>query len=100
MIYQTAHYQVNEAAVGRVKDAIETFVDFVKTNEAGTKYYAAWQEVGGPTRFVHLFIFEDEVVQATHGRSEAVRQFESVYRPEPVDGSVRFTNFQQIATNS
>jgi len=100
MIYQTAHYQVNAAAVDRVRTAITEFVDYVRVSEAGTKYYAAWQEVEDPTRFVHLFIFESEEAQVIHGESDAVHQFESVYRPELVDGPVIFTNFIQVATNS
>jgi quinol monooxygenase YgiN len=53
-----------------------------------------------PTRFVHLFIFEDEAAHAAHGQSSAVRTFEAAYRPELVGGPVNFTNYLQVATNS
>ena len=96
-IYQTAHYQVNAAAVDRVKQAIAAFVDYVDDNEPGTRMYAAWQQVDDPTRFVHLFIFEDEAAHEAHGRSEAVRQFEAVYRPELVGGPVVFTDYALVA---
>ena len=36
-IYQTAHYQVNEAAVAEVKAAIDAFVDYVRASEPGTR---------------------------------------------------------------
>ncbi|HSO96468.1 MAG TPA: antibiotic biosynthesis monooxygenase [Acidimicrobiia bacterium] len=99
-IYQTAHYRVNEAAVDRVKEAIEEFVRYVAQNEPGTRLYSSWQQKYDPTRFVHLFIFEDDVAHRAHGESVAVRQFESVYQPELSEGPVVFTDYVLIATNS
>jgi quinol monooxygenase YgiN len=98
-IYQTAHYQVKPAAVEKVKAAIEEFVRYVADNERGSRLYASWQEQDDPTKFVHLFIFEDEAAHEVHGRSAAVRQFEAVYTPELVGGPVVFTDYVQIATN-
>ncbi len=98
-IYQTAHYEVQPDAVDDVVRAIEEFVAYVTVNEPGTRMYSAWQEVGAPGRFVHLFIFEDEAAQRVHGESDAVRQFESVYRPVLVGGPVVFTDYQQVASN-
>ena len=69
-IYQTAHYQVNERAIEEVKVAITGFVDHVRANEPGTRLYAAWQREDDPTRFVHLFIFEDEGAQTAHRESD------------------------------
>ncbi len=99
-IYQTAHYEVNPAAVDKVTAAIETFVRYVAANEPGTRLYSTWQQEDAPARFVHLFIFEDEAAHAAHGASEAVRAFEAVYGPELVGGPVVFTDYRQIATNS
>ncbi len=98
-IYQTAHYQVKPAAVDAVKSAIETFIAYVKANEPGTHLYASWQQQDDPTRFVHLFIFEDDEAHLTHGHSDAVKAFEAVYRPELVGGPVVFTDYVQVATN-
>ena len=98
-IYQTAHYQVNESAVPAVREAIEEFVRYVQDNEPGTRLYAAWQDEDDPTRFVHLFIFEDEQAHVRHGESDAVRQFESVYRPELAAGPVVFTDYRLVASN-
>ena len=98
-IYQTAHYQVNSPAVEKVKLAVEEFVRYVRENEPGTKMYTSWQEKDDPTRFVHLFIFEDEAAHATHGQSSAVRAFEAVYSPELVGGPVIFTDYLEVATN-
>jgi quinol monooxygenase YgiN len=99
-IYQTAHYQVNAGAVEKVKAAIVEFVEYVAKNEPGSRTYAAWQQQDDPTKFVHLFEFADEAAHEAHGRSAAVRKFESVYGPELVDGPVRFTDYVVVATNA
>jgi quinol monooxygenase YgiN len=99
-IYQLAHYQVNESAVEKVKAAIAEFVDYVAKNEPSTKMYKAWQNKDDPTTFVHLFEFADEAAHRTHGGSDAIRKFESVYQPELAAGPVRFIDYIQIATNS
>jgi quinol monooxygenase YgiN len=98
-IYQTANYQVAPEAVAEVKAAIEEFVRYVRDNEPGTRFYASWQERDDPTRFVHLFTFDDEAAHRAHGQSAAVRAFESVYRPHLVGGPVVFTDYEHVATN-
>jgi quinol monooxygenase YgiN len=98
-IYQTASYQVTASAVDSVVQAIEEFVHYVKENEPGTHLYSSWQQKSDPTRFVHLFIFENEAAHTVHGSSVAVRRFESVYQPQLVGGPVVFTDYVQIATN-
>lgn len=99
-IYQTAHYQVNPAAVDKVKTAIEQFVGYVSANEPGSRLYSAWQQKDDPTKFVHLFIFEDAAAHEAHGTSAAVRQFESVYTPELAAGPVVFTDYLLVASNT
>lgn len=96
-IYQTGGYRVKASAVDKVKRAIKVFVRYVRENEPGTKMYLAWQEKNDPTRFLHLFIFEDAAAQARHGESAAVKQFESVYSPELADGDVVFTDYEMVA---
>jgi quinol monooxygenase YgiN len=98
-IYQTAHYQVKASAVDKVTAAIADFVEYVAKNEPGSTMYTAWQQQDDPTKFVHLFEFEDEAAHQKHGTSDAVRLFEAVYRPELVSGPVVFTDYGQIATN-
>ncbi len=98
-IYQTATYQVTPQAVARVKRAIEEFVQYVKANEPGTQMYVAWQQQDDPTRFIHLFTFQNEAAQTIHSESEAVKRFESIYSPELVGGDVVFTDFGLVATN-
>ena len=80
----------------KVKQAIKVFVRYVQEHEPGTKMYLAWQEKNDPTRFLHLFIFEDEAAHRRHGESAAVKQFESVYSPESADGDVAFTDYEMI----
>ena len=98
-IYQTATYQVKPQSVEKVKRAIEEFVRYVQANESGTQMYTAWQQQDDPTRFIHLFIFEDDVAQTVHSESAAVKKFESIYSPELVGGDVVFTDFSQVASN-
>ncbi len=97
-VYTIAQYQVNARAVDKVKKAIEEFVRYVKANEPGTMLYTAWQQKDDPTRFVHFFIFADEAAHTSHGGSEAVKRFESVYGPELVNGPVVFTDYHLVAT--
>lgn len=96
-IFQTGSYRVKESAVQKVEKAIEEFVRYVRSNEPGTKMYLAWQEKGDPTKFNHLFIFEDAAAQTKHGESEAVKRFEAVYSPELVGGGVVFTDYEMVA---
>jgi quinol monooxygenase YgiN len=98
-IYQTAEYRVQQPAVETVRRAIADFVDYVRVNEPGTRMYAAWQRRDDPTRFVHLFIFEDAAAQTAHSESAAVAQFEEIYRPVLVGGDVVFTDFDLVAAN-
>lgn len=99
-IYQTAHYQVTPEGVNAVAAAIEEFVAYVTANEPRTRMYAAWQQQDDPTRFVHLFIFEDEAAQRAHGSSDDVRRFEEVYTPLLAAGPVVFTDYLLVASNA
>ena len=98
-IYTIAEYQIRQSGVEKVKRAIEEFVRYVKANEPGTRLYSAWQEKDDPTRFVHLFIFENAAAHDAHSKSAAVRRFESIYRPELAGGDVAFTDYELVATN-
>jgi len=98
-IFQTAHYVIRPDGVDAVKAAIVEFVDYVARNEPGSHLYTAWQQADDPTRFVHLFIFDDDAAHEAHGASDAVRKFESVYQPYLAEGPVRFTDYVELATN-
>ena len=98
-IYQTAHYEIRAEGVDAVKAAIVEFVDYVTNKEPGTRLYTSWQQADDPTKFVHLFIFENADAHRAHGESEAVRRFESVYQPFLAAGPVRFTDYEQVASN-
>jgi quinol monooxygenase YgiN len=95
-IYQTGAYQVKPSAVDKVKQAIKDFVRYVQASEPGTHMYLAWQQKDDPTRFLHLFIFEDAAAQTRHGQSDAVKRFESIYSPELVGGDVVFTDYELV----
>lgn len=98
-IYETATYRVNASGVGAVTAAIDEFVDYVRSNEPGTRMYQAWQRQDDPTSFLHLFIFADEDAQRAHSESAAVARFEATYSPELVGGDVVFTDFDIVAAN-
>jgi quinol monooxygenase YgiN len=100
MAIQTiAEYRVRPSGVDKVKRAIDEFVRHVKANEPATRMYIAWQKKDDPTRFVHLFIFEDEAAHKAHSQSDAVKRFEAAYRPELDGGEVVFTDYHLVATN-
>jgi hypothetical protein len=46
-----------------------------------------------------VFIFEDAAAHNIHSKSAAVKQFESIYRPELVGGDVVFTDYDLVAVN-
>ena len=84
----------------RVCSSTKEFVGYVSGNEPGSRLYSAWQQKDDPTKFVHLFIFEDESAHEAHGKSGAVRQFESIYTPELAAGPVVFTDYLLVASNT
>ena len=96
-IYQTGGYQVKPSAVDKVKHAIKDLIGYVQANEPGTQMYLAWQQKDDPTRFLHLFIFEDAAAQTRHGQSGGVKRFESIYSPELVGGDVVFTDYELVS---
>jgi quinol monooxygenase YgiN len=96
-IQTIAHYRVRPSGVEKVKQAIAEFVRYVRTNEAGTKLYVAWQQEDDPTRFVHFFIFEDDAAHVAHASSAEVKRFEAAYGPELVEGNVAFTDYAVVA---
>lgn len=98
-IYTIAQYQVRTGGIDNVKRAIQEFVPYVTAHEPGTRMYLAWQQQDDPTRFVHFFIFENEAAHEAHSRSEAVKRFEAMYRPELDGGDVVFTNYSLVASN-
>jgi quinol monooxygenase YgiN len=56
--------------IAAVKAAIAEFVGYVAKNEPGTRLYASWQQESDPTKFVHLFIFEDEAAHQAYLSAE------------------------------
>jgi quinol monooxygenase YgiN len=97
-IFTTAEYRVKKSGVEKVKKAIKEFLPHIRANEPGTRVYAAWQCESDPTRFVHIFIFEDKAAHEAHANSAAVKKFEAAYSPELDGGPVLFTDFVNVAS--
>lgn len=97
MLYESGAYQIKASAIDKVKLAIREFVEYLETSEPGTEMYLAWQQKDDPTRFLHLFRFRDAAASNLHGQSQAVKNFESVYRPELAGGKVVFTEYDMVA---
>jgi quinol monooxygenase YgiN len=97
-IYTIAEYRIKPAGIERVKEAITEFVVYIRANEPGTRVYAAWQDQSDPSRFVHIFIFEDEAAHHAHATSRAVKHFEAAYGPELDGAPVKFVDFNNIAS--
>lgn len=79
------------------QQAIREFVAYVKANEPETRLYVSMQDAEEATRFLHMFIFEDEAAQERHANSEAVKRFTSVLYPETV-APVTFTRYAVVAS--
>lgn len=92
-------YRVRPEGVQKVKCAIQDFAPYVQAKEPGTRMYVAGQQQDDRTHFVPFFIFEDELAHEAHSRSEAVKHFEALDRPELAGGEVVFTDCNLIATN-
>lgn len=89
-ICMTARYQVEPEMVEEVKRTVKEFVKYIRINEPTTLFYMANQEMGRPTRFLHVMIFEDDKAVERHQRSPATRRFVDMVYPaalEPLEFS-------------
>ena len=98
-IRQLARYQVRPEALERCLDAIHEFVAYVRSNEPGTLRYEVWQERDDPTRFVHIFVFQDAEADRIHSESGEVKKFADTLYPECL-APVEFINYQQVVSNT
>jgi quinol monooxygenase YgiN len=97
-IRELARYEVRPEGLSRCLAAIGEFVAYVRAHEPGTLRYEVWQERDEPTRFVHLFIFQDAAAQRRHSESAEVRQFASILYPECL-APVEFVDYREIDSN-
>jgi quinol monooxygenase YgiN len=97
-IRQLARYEVRPEALDRCLAAIHDFVAYVRTHEPGTLRYEVWQQPDHPTRFVHIFVFQDAAADQAHSESAEVKQFASILYPECL-APVEFIDYAQVDSN-
>lgn len=78
VIRQLAFYEVRPDAIDQVLAAVKEFVEYIRSNEAGTLRYDVWQERDHPARFVHIFVFRDAAADQIHSESAEVKKFSSI----------------------
>jgi hypothetical protein len=83
--------------VDKVKQAVKDFVGYVQENEPAQRCILPGSNSAIRLGFWTSLFFTDAAAQTRHGRSEAVKCFETVYSPELVGGDVVFTNYELIA---
>lgn len=91
-ICMTARYQVEPEMVEDCKQTVQDFVKYIRINEPATLFYMANQEMGRPTRFLHVMIFEDEKAVEAHQKSPATRRFVDMIYPAAIE-PVEFNQF-------
>lgn len=97
-IRQLARYEVRPEALDRCLAAIHDFVAYVRTREPGTLRYEVWQQPDHPTRFVHIFVFQDAAADQAHSQSAEVKRFASILYPECL-APVEFIDYVQVDSN-
>ncbi len=98
-IHELARYEVRPEALEQCLAAIHEFVAYVRMNEPGALRYEVWQEADHPTRFVHIFVWENADANRVHGDSAAVRKFASVLYPNCL-APVEFVEYRQADANA
>lgn len=94
MIYGSASFQIRPDELDPCLDAIRTFVDRVR-QEPGTRSYVSLRSRQDPTRFLHLFVFDDAAARDAHAPSEAVQSFTAELYPRCV-APVVFDEYDEV----
>ncbi len=96
-IHMTARFEVQKDKLTHCEKTIEEFVSYVRENEPDTLLYTSLQDKENPTRFLHYFIFHDEIAREIHSNSAAVNRFtETLY--SNLVAPVEFTEYNSFAT--
>jgi len=98
-IHELARYEVRPESLEECLAAIHEFVAYIRANEPGALRYEVWQEADHPTRFVHIFVWENADANRVHGDSAAVRKFASVLYPNCL-APVEFVEYRQADANA
>jgi len=98
-IHELARYEVRPESLEECLAAIHEFVAYIRASEPGALRYEVWQEADHPTRFVHIFVWENADANRVHGDSAAVRKFASVLYPNCL-APVEFVEYRQADANA
>jgi quinol monooxygenase YgiN len=96
-IYMTARFEVKPECLADAEAAITDFIDYIHQHEPDTRLYAAWRNADNPRRFLHVFVFENQLAQDVHRTSAGVKRFTDILYPLLVDG-VAFTTYEVLAS--
>ena len=96
-IYKTASYRVQPQSLPKVKQAIDAYITYIRSNEPNTILYTSLQSAEDETAFLHVMGFKDAAAEEQHRMSEGTQRFVDILYPETIDG-VKFSDYQLEAT--
>jgi quinol monooxygenase YgiN len=96
-IYKTAHFPVQSDQLDTAKQAIQEFIDYIKSNEPDTLVYASVQSAVDEMTFMHFMGFRDAAAEEKHRTSVGVKRFVDVLYPVTVNG-VQFQDYMLCAS--
>ena len=96
-IYKTASYRVQPQSLPKLKQAIDAYITYIRSNEPNTILYTSLQSAEDETAFLHVMGFTDAAAEEKHRTSDGTRRFVNILYPETID-SVKFSDYHVQAT--
>ncbi len=93
----TARFKVRPEEQAECEAAIHEFIEYIRLNEPGTRFYTSLRNSEDPLEYLHTFLFNDEAARDAHRTSEGVKRFTDRLYPR-LEGGVSFTSYDEVAT--